>query len=286
MVLKALKLAGEKTFREKKIIIFVWLIEAFLALVFILPYFFLLKNLFAHSLLAKNLTQGIDLIWLSDLIYQNQNLIPWLIGFGLALILIAFPLLLAIKGGFLGSLKSNLPLNLSDFLKASAYYFWPLFKLFLLFLLAMIILLLSFNSLLNFFFHFWATKATNPWPAFISGLIKFCLLFILFLLIRMVFNYTQSLLAIEDKRQVIKVLAQAVLFLARRFFSASSVFLLAVLIPLILTIFFFGLIRLWPTENLMNFWLTFLFGQIYVFSRIASQFFVLSSCYYLARQTK
>ncbi len=282
MIIKSLRMGLEKTLKEKRVIFYLWAIQAFVALIFTLPVFFLFRKTFAHSLLAENLIQGIDLIWLGDLIYNYQNLIPWIIGSGLAMILMAIPISLGLDGGIMGALKSSQSFYFIDFIKASAYYFYRLLKIFLLFLLLLILILFPFSRIFSSIFSLWMEKATNAWPVFWAGLIKFLLLLILYSLIRMFFDYTRLLMAIEDNKKAYKGVARSAAMISSRFFSAWAVFLVPSLISLFLTFIFFLIIRFIPTTSLLIFWFSFILGQIYLFLRLATKVFTFGSCYYFA----
>lgn len=284
MVIKSLKLGLGKTLKEKRLIFYMWAIEAFLALIFIIPIFFFLRKAFAHSLLAINLSRGVDLIWLSDLIYNYRNLTPWIAGLGLTMILMAIPLSLGFDGGIIGALSSDHIFRFTDFIKAASYYFFRLLKIFLLFLLSLFLILFPLSRILSSLFNLWTEKATSAWPVFWAGLIKLLLLMILYSLLRMFFDYTRLLMALEDNRKALRGVVRLAVLLSSRFFAAWAVFLLASLVSLALTFFFFLTLRFLPTSSLLAFWLSFILGQIYLWLRLAAKVFTFGSCYYFVRQ--
>jgi hypothetical protein len=282
MIIRVLKLGLNETLRGKRLIFYLWALQAFLALAFTWPFFLLLRKTFAHSSLAANLSRGTDLIWLSDIIYNYQNLTPFLSGLGLTLIFIAIPLSLGIDGGILGALKSENSFLFRDFLKAAAFYFYRLLKIFLLFLLSLLFLLLPFSRLLSSIFNLWTEKAASAWPAFWAGLIKFLILLIVYSLLRMFFDYARIIMAIEDNRQALKGLARTAILLSPRLFPAWAVFLLCSLASLALTFLFFLILRHMPTSDLFAFWLSFALGEIYLFLRLAVKVFTFGSLFHWA----
>jgi len=282
MMIRVLKLGLNETLRGKRLIFYLWALQAFLALAFTWPFFLLLRKTFAHSCLGANLSRGVDLIWLSDLIYNYQNLTPLLSGLSLTLIFIAIPLSLGIDGGILGALKSDSSFRFRDFVRAAAFYFYRLLKIFLLFLISLLFILLPFSHLLSSIFNLWTEKAATAWPAFWAGLIKFLLLLSVYSLLRMFFDYARIIMAIEDNRQALKGLARTAILISPRFFPAWAVFLLCSLTSLVLTILFFLILRLIPTSGLFPFWLSFILGEIYLLLRLAVKVFTFGSLFHWA----
>jgi len=282
MIIKVLKLGLNETLRRKRLIFYLWALQAFLASGFTWPFFLLLRKTFAHSWLGANLSRGADLIWLGDLIYNYQNLTPLLSGLGLTLIFMAIPLSLAIDGGILGALKSDGSFLFRDFLKAAAYYFYRLLKIFLLFLLSLFLILLPFSRFLSSVFNLWTEKAASAWPAFWSGLIKLMLVLIVYSLLRMFFDYARLIIVIEDNRRALKGLTRTAILISPRFFPSWAVFLLCSLTSLALTFLFFLIIRLIPTSGFFPFWLSFVLGEIYLFLRLATKVFTFGSCFHWA----
>ncbi len=283
---KALQLGIKKTWQEKKLIFLLWAINAFFSFIFTLPFYFLLKDNFSRSLLTSNLTRGFDLIWLSDLIYRYQNLIPYVVGLAISTVLLWVPISLGLTGGIMGRLHSVNSFRWTEFMSAAGYYFFRFLKVFFLFILSLIIILMPLSRLLNSLFHLWTESATSAWPAFWSGIIKLLLLLAIYSLVRLFFDYTRILLVLEDNRKVLKGVGRGGSFLAPRLVPAWAVFLLASLFPVILTIAYLLFLRLTPTTSLPTFWLIFFLGQIYLLLRQAGKVFTLGSCYYFARLEK
>jgi len=281
-MIRVLKLGLNETLKGKRLIFYLWALQAFLALAFTWPFFLLLRKTFAHSWLGANLSRGADLIWLSDLIYNYQNLTPLLSGLGLTLTFIAIPISLGIDGGILGALKSDSSFRFRDFLRAAAFYFYRLLKIFLLFLLSLLFILLPFSRLLSSIFNLWTEKAASAWPAFWAGLIKFLLLLIVYSLLRMFFDYARIIMVIEDNRQALKGLARTAVLISPRLFPAWAVFLFCSLTSLVLTFLFFLILRLIPTSGLFPFWLSFVLGEIYLFLRLAVKVFTFGSLFHWA----
>jgi len=283
---KALQLGIKKTWQEKKLLLLLWAVNAFFSLIFTLPFYFLLKSNFSRSLLASNLARGLDLIWLSDLIYRYQNLVPYIIGLAISSVLLWVPTSLGLTGGVLGRLHSVNPFSLTEFMSAAGYYFFRFLKVFLLFILSLIIIFMPLSRLLSSLFHLWTEPATSAWPAFWSGLIKLLLLLAIYSLLRLFFDYTRILLVLEDNRKVLKGIGRGGSFLAPRLAAAWALFLLASLFPAILTVGYFSIVRLTPTASLPAFWLIFFLGQIYLLLRQAGKVFTLGCGYYFVRLEK
>jgi len=283
---KALQLGIKKTWQEKKLLLLLWAVNAFFSLIFTLPFYFLLKSNFSRSLLASNLARGLDLIWLSDLIYRYQNLVPYIIGLAVSSVLLWVPTSLGLTGGVLGRLHSVNPFRLTEFMSAAGYYFFRFLKVFLLFVLSLIIIFMPLSRLLSSLFHLWTEPATSAWPAFWSGLIKLLLLLAIYSLLRLFFDYTRILLVLEDNRKVLKGIGRGGSFLATRLAAAWALFLLASLFPAILTVGYFSIVRLTPTASLPAFWLIFFLGQIYLLLRQAGKVFTLGCSYYFVRLEK
>ncbi len=281
--LASFKLGFEAVLKHKRLLFFLWGTNSFLALVFLLPSFFLLRHHFSHSFLAENLARGIGLVSLGDLLYGYQNLTPLLLGHIISIFLIGIAVSLATTAGIFGAFRCEIEYRFPDIVAACGRYFFRFLRVFLLFLVSLVVIFVPFSRSLGAVFQLWTRNANSAWPNFWSGWVKIILLLALYSLLKMFFDFTKARLVRADSRRVLHSLGRCASFLSRRFWRGVAVFLLPSLVSSAVVFVFFFLFRVIPTGSLWTFWAVFGLEQLYVFFRGAGKVLTLGTLYHFFR---
>lgn len=282
-ILASFKLGFKAAIRNKPLLIFLWTTHSFLALLFVLPSFFLFRHHFSHSFLAEGLAGGANLVSMGDLIYNYQNLMPLLLAQIIALFLLGIIVSVATTAGIFGAFGGETKYRFPEIVAAAGRYFFRFSAVFLLFLLSLLVILIPFSRSLASLFQAWTKEAKSAWPAFWTGWVRIGLLLILYSLLKMFFDFTKARLVQGTSRRVLSSVGQCASFLSRRFWRAWAVFLFSSSVSTGVILVFFFLFRLIPTASLWTFWAVFGLQQLYVFLRGAAKVLTLGACYYFLR---
>jgi len=255
--------------KRVKILIYLWVINVSFSLMVIAPIHALIKNDVSHSLMGDRLLEGLDFLWLGDVIYKFQNLVPMLA------VWLAIPTLLHmlfytfLNGGIIGSLKeSQRKVTLKNFLTDCDAYAWKFFKLFLLSIPVYFIVIGLIYRLIGQITGLFTKNASTEWPLLVFSNVKTILFLLLFSVVNMFFDYAKIHLLFTRGRSVLKEAWITLQFLFSRFFRAWILYLFIALLGLLLFFIYMEIAYLLPKNHTLPILIVFIWQQMYIFSRL------------------
>jgi hypothetical protein len=212
--------------RRPRLLLNLWVINVFFALLIAGPFYALFKADLGRSLLGRNL-QSLDFIWLGDLFYKYQDVAPAALAAVMIPVLFYTLLYVFLNGGIIGRLlDTEGRTTAQSFFSDCGRYFWRFARLFLISLLfyalAFGIILGALSALLKPV----GEKALTEWPVFWTSFLRSVAGLLLLSLVHMIFDYARILIVTEDDRRVAHALMTALRFIVRHFFRAWFLYLL------------------------------------------------------------
>ena len=249
-------------------LIYLWLINFLFSLVIITPVYFLINRDYSRSLMGNRLLQGIDLLWLGDIIYKYQDILPALTGWMLFPAILFLALYVFLNGGIIGRvIAEDEKTNLSSFFGDCGKYFFRFLRVFLISAVGYIIL---FGVIFKFFsalFNLWTKNASTEWTVTIASNLLFLIQILLFSIVGMFFDYVKVRLVAEDSRKTLKATIANFSFIGKKFFKAWALYLLVGIISILLGIVFVGVSNILPKGG-TSLIVLFIWQQIYIFSKM------------------
>ena len=273
------------TFRKRRLVLRLWVVNFLFALLVAAPAAFLLIGHSAHSLSAAAVLKKLDVHWLTDLSVRYLDAAPAYAG--LLVLAVGFYILLAVflNGGIIGCLnRPEARTTLGDFFHDCGLYFWRFFRLFLISIPVYILALAIFFPLLRVLQETVNRRAATEWPVLVAGNIRLLSLLLLLGLVSMFFAYVKIGLAASGRKSVLKEAWLTLKFLFRRFFRAWGLYLLAGLAFVLLTLCYLEVARLLPKDRPLLVLIFFLWQQLYVLGRQFSKVLFFATGIEFARQ--
>lgn len=260
---------GIKTTSHKaRVLLYLWVTNFIFSTLLATPFYFLLQQEFSRSLMAEQLGQGFDLLWLGDVIYRFRDFYPAFLGWLLVLGLLFLLVYVFLEGGIVGALvEPGKKVRLNSFLGDSGKYFFRFLRVFLLSLLGYLILFGLVLRAIGLPFRAWEKSAPSELALLISGNLKFLIAMVSFFSLRMIFDYLRIKLVAEDGKKTLQAALAIFSFLHRRFFRAGLLYLLVGIISILLGALFLTVYRLLPHPGTI-FLLAFIWQQLYILSRV------------------
>jgi hypothetical protein len=222
--------------RKARLAIYLWLANFLLSLVLVAPFYFLLQKDLARSLLGEKLFQGQEFLWIGDMVYKHQDILPLFLGW-LAVPSLLFLLLhVFLNGGILGRISVGERVNLPAFLSDSARYFWRFFRVFLISIIGYVLVFGLLGRLLLALFKIWTESASTQWTTLVASFFRLFIFLLLFSIVKMFFDYIKVSLVVEESKKTVRATLANFEFLGRRFFRAWGLFLLVGLMVIGLSI--------------------------------------------------
>jgi hypothetical protein len=258
----------QTTNKKARMLIYLWLINFLFSLVIITPVYFLINRDYSRSLMGDRLLQGIDLLWLGDIIYKYQDILPALTGWMLFPAILFLALYVFLNGGIIGRvIAEDEKTNLSSFFGDCGKYFFRFLRVFLISAVGYIIL---FGVIFKFFsalFNLWTKNASTEWTVTIASNLLFLIQILLFSIVGMFFDYVKVRLVAEDSRKTLKATIANFSFIGKKFFKAWALYLLVGIISILLGIVFVGVSNILPKGG-TSLIVLFIWQQIYIFSKM------------------
>ncbi len=217
------------TFRKRRVLLYLWAVNAVFALVVAFPVLALIQKELGHSLLGSGV-RVLDIMWLGEMIFNYGPSLP-AIAAGMALPALLFVLFyIFLNGGIIGRLLDREgPATLASFLADCGRYAGRFFRLFLLSLLFYAALFGGLLSLLAAGLKPWIDSARTEWPLLILSNVRFLIALLLLSIVHMVFDYARIVIVADEERRAFRALRLALGFLKKRFFRAWGLYLLVAL---------------------------------------------------------
>ena len=250
--------------RKARLAIYLWLANFLFSLILVAPFYFLLERDLARSLAGEKLFQGQDLLWLGDMVYKHQNILPLLLGWVAVPALFYFFLQVFLNGGILGRISGGERVNLPAFLSDSANYFWRFLRIFLISIIGYVLVFGLLCRGLSALFKIWTESASTQWTTMAASFLRLFVFLLLFSIVKMFFDYVKVSLVVEESKKVVRVTLANFKFLGRRFFKAWGLFLLVGLVFIGLSIGYYLGAKLIPHDGTIPFMILFIWQQVYM----------------------
>jgi hypothetical protein len=287
---KGFKVTG----KAMKLVLFLFLINLLFSLLLAIPMYNSLKDSLGKSEAGSRMAEGFDYIWWQEFRDEAKGLettfSPSVIGKGAILnnlesliqmrfyslpsILIAFGLFYIIlhvfmAGGILTILNQDVPkFSMKEFARGAGSHFFRFFVLMLfswIFIISIGIFLRGvFTSVLT---NITANSLSEVTP-FAYRLAFSALTFVLLLFIQMVFDYARIKVVLDESRNVLKSVLEAVAFVFRHPFSTFGLFYLILMIQIAVTVIYILLKEFIPQLNFPLVLAGFLLQQMFIIAII------------------
>lgn len=270
------------SFRKSRLLVYLWIVNCVFALITAAPILFLLRKELGHSLMG-NKVQALDILWLGEVFYKYQDILPVLGGWLLVPLFSYFFLFIFLNGGIIGRLVAkDERTTLQTFLGDSGKYFWRFFRAFLFSLLAYFLLLGLFLQIVSALFNPFIERAQTEWTGIIFSNIHFLILLLILSLIHMFFDFVRIIIVAEDESKVVRALGRAFRFIRKRFLRVWLLYLLVFVIFILGTILTFMIKGVLPESGLSALAIGFLWAQVFVLFRLWTKmlFFAAEHHYY------
>ncbi|NPV83327.1 MAG: hypothetical protein HPY46_07085 [Candidatus Aminicenantes bacterium] len=273
-----------RTISRFRLSVYIWLILLVLALLALAPINSLLRNSLGHFYLPDKPVMPFELN-LAEVFLANQKILSPYFGFLLTLMLLAGLIFTFLSAGLFGRMLSPDPVvTFREFLSDGARHFWKFFQSLLLFLPFLAVLLILFR-LLSAPLNLWSSRAVTEWPVIISANLRMLVLVLLWTAFKLLLDLVRIIMVSESKK-VIPAYVSALRFLKRHFLGLWGLYLLLGLAVIIISAFWFFVMRLLPAGVVPGVPAFIFLGQAYIIFRVlARQVFIgVEYAYYLRRK--
>ena len=260
------------SFQHRRLALRLWAANFLYSLLVVAPLAFLVHDQVAHSLSATDILVRTDVHWLTDFSMEYMNAAPLFVGLLIAAVVLYLLVTVFLNGGIIGTLlRSGARPTLADFFHDCGLYFWRFLRLAILSLPFYLLFVGVLHGLVAAILKALTRRAATEWPVLIAGSLRLLTLVLLLGIVSMFFDYVKIGLARSDRRGVLKETWLTLKFIARHFFKAWALYLLAGLIFVALTLLYLEVARVLPRGTPLLALLAFLWQQLYVLGRQASR---------------
>ncbi len=279
-ILKIFEKGFQTTNKRLKMVVYLWLINFVFSVLIITPVYFLIKKDLSRSLMSDQILKGTGLLWLGDIIYKYQDLLPALVGWFLIPAIFFMLLYIFLYGGLISRIADqDEKIELTSFFSDCSKYFFPFLRVFLISLVAYLVVFGGINSLISALFNLWKKSASTEWPLILSSILEFLILLLLFSIVRMFFDYVRVRLVVEKSKKTIRATLLNIAFIGKRFFRAWLLYLLVGLISAIFGVIYLAVYQPLPKIGVLLI-VSFIWQQIYVLSRMWTKILFYSTEYH------
>ena len=279
-ILKTFEKGFQTTNKRLKMVVYLWLINFIFSVLIVTPVYFLIKKDLPRSLISDQILKGTELLWLGDIIYKYQDLLPALAGWFLVPAIFFMLLYIFLYGGIIGRIAAqDEKINLTSFLSDCSKYFFPFLRVFLISLVAYLVVFGGIHSLISALFNLWKKSASTEWPLILSSILEFLVLVLLFSIVRMFFDYVRVRLVVEKSKKAIRATLINLTFIGKRFFRAWFLYLLVGLITAVFGVIYLAVYQPLPKIGVLLI-VGFIWQQMYVVSRMWTKILFYSTEYH------
>ncbi len=269
--LKAFGLGIKDVLRLRRTILGLWLVNGIFSSALALPFLFLIQHDVGRSFLG-NTIRGLDVSWISELVYRAHALAPLATGILLAGAGLYLLLSLFLSGGLAGRLVAEgEKASLEGFCGDAGRFFWRYFRLFLLSLPFYILGLGLVGRLVGAATGAWAKTAVTEWTAILASNLSLLLSILALTIIQMAFDYAKVIIAADDERRVLRGLGRALRFIGARFLGAWGLYLLTTLFFALGGVIFLAVTNVLPGSGLAAALICVAWGQAFIVFRVAAR---------------
>ena len=287
--MRTLKIFGQgfsTTNKKARMIVYLWLINFIFSVVVVTPIYFLLNKDLSRSMMADELAKGVDMLWLGDMIYKHQKLLPALLGWLLIPGILFGLLYVFLNGGIIGRIAAqDEKINISNFLADCGKYFFRFFRVCLISIVGYIVVFGFIFAAISALFNLWSKSASTGWGVIISSNLEFLIMIILFTIVKMFFDYVRVRLVVEESKKTIRATLLNFGFIAKRFFKAWLLYLFVGLITVIFAVVYLAVYQSLPKMGFLLL-VAFIWQQIYMLSRMWTKILFYSTEYHFFTSQK
>ncbi len=255
--------------RKGRMLVYLWLFYVLFSLLVIAPFYFVFQKEFSRSVLGERLFEGMDVLWLGDLIYKYQNLSSILVGWLVVPSIIFLLFHIFLNGGIIGRLAAGgEKVTLQSFCGDGGKYYWRFLRVFLISLVGYAVVFGVIGRAISAPFKLWVKNASNQWTTLIASSLRLLLFLLLFSIVKMFFDYIKIRLVAEESKKTLRAFLFNFSFLGRRFFRAWALFLLVGLVFVAISVVY-QVVAGWlpkPGQSLSG--LFFLWQQMFILAKL------------------
>ena len=254
--------------KKAKMLVYLWLVNFLFSLILVAPFYSLLQKDFSRSLIGERLIQGIDMLWLGDLVYKYQDVASLFLGWTLVPAILFLLLYIFLNGGIIGRIVAGEEkVNFSSFFGDCGKYFWRFLRVFLISLIGYILVVGILGRVISALTKALTKNASTQWTLIIASFLRLLILLLLFSVIKMFFDYVKVGLAAEQSKKALRGTLLNFAFLGKRFFKAWGLFLLVGLMFIALSVIYLAVARILPKTGLIPMIIVFLWQQAYILAK-------------------
>lgn len=279
-IIKIFEKGFQTTNKRLKMVVYLWLINFIFSVLIVTPVYFLIKKDLPRSLMADQILKGTELLWLGDIIYKYQDLLPALVGWFLIPGIFFMLLYIFLYGGIIGRIAAqDEKINLTSFLSDCSKHFFPFLRVFLISLVAYLVVFGGIHSIISALFNLWKKNASTEWPLILASILEFLILVLLFSIVRMFFDYVRVRLVVEKSKKTIRATLLNISFIGKRFFRAWFLYLFVGLITAVFGVIYLAVYQPLPKIGILLI-VGFIWQQTYVLSRMWTKILFYSTEYH------
>lgn len=279
-ILKIFVNGFQTTNKKLRMAIYLWLINLVFSALIVTPIYFLINKEYSRSLAVEQITKGMDLLWLGDLIYKFQEILPALVGWFLLPGMLFMVLSIYLNGGIIGRIVAREErTNLSNFFGDCGKYFFRFFRVFLVSIIGYLVVFGVIFSIISALLRLWTKNASSEWPLIFASNLKFLVMILLFSIIRMFFDYVRVRLAVEKSKKAIRATILNFSFIGKRFLKAWLLYLLVGLVTVVIAVVYISVYQPLPKLGFML-TLAFIWQQVYILSKMWTKVLFFSTEYH------
>lgn len=279
-ILKTFEKGFQTTNKRLKMVVYLWLINFIFSVLIVTPVYLLIKKDLSRSLMADQILKGTELLWLGDIIYKYQDILPALVGWFLVPGVFFMLLYVFLNGGIIGRIAAqDEKVNMTSFFSDCSKYFFPFLRVFLISLVAYLVVFGGIHSIISALFNLWKKSASTEWPLILSSILEFLILVLLFSIVRMFFDYVRVRLVVEKSKKTIRATLLNIAFIGKRFFRAWFLYLFVGLITAVLGVIYLAVYQPLPKIGVLLI-VGFIWQQMYVLSRMWTKILFYSTEYH------
>jgi hypothetical protein len=279
-ILKTFEKGFQTTNKRLRMVVYLWLINFIFSVLIVTPVYFLIKKDLSRSLISDQILKGTGLLWLGDIIYKYQDLLPALVGWFLIPAIFFMLLYIFLYGGIIGRIAAqDEKIDLTSFLSDCSKYFFPFLRVFLISLVAYLVVFGGIHRIISALFNLWIKSASTEWPLILSSILEFLILVLLFSIVRMFFDYVRVRLVVEKSKKAIRATLLNMAFIGKRFFKAWLLYLLVGLVTAVFGVIYLAIYQPIPKIGVLLI-VGFIWQQMYVLSRMWTKILFYSTEYH------
>jgi len=271
------------TNKNGRTLVYLWLANFLFSLLVLAPFYFLLSSNLSRSLAGYSVLRGIDFLWLGDMIYKYQDLLPALLGWAVVPIVFYLGLSIFLNGGVIGGIISragkNEKMTLASFFGDCGKYFFRFFRIFLISLVAYALVFGLLVRFISGLLGLWNARASTEWGSLISSNLGLLITLLLLSMVQMFFDYVKIRVVVEESRKTARATLSTLKFVGKNFLKAWLLYLSVAVLFILVSAVFLLVGRILPELSPVYLAIIFIWQQLYVLARMWTKVLFFSTEY-------